>query len=161
MNGKSQFIFVDGMMRMVLMMCACYLPMAGKRMGNGASFSVCVFSGVGGRGSGSVEPTSQCVVTNPFPFNSTWPRDSIRNVPNLSRICLVASETWILSAEQNNKNRVKFFDGLDLIYSFGFSYVLKLIPCAMLYSLCPQTSNNVASSGQPHRHIQVLFNETP
>lgn len=36
-----------------------YFPMVGKRMGNGASFSVCVFSGVGGRGSGSVHPINQ------------------------------------------------------------------------------------------------------
>lgn len=61
-------------------------------MGNGGSFSL-VFNGVGGRGSGSVQPRSQYDVIAPFPFNSTSPLSSNRKVPNLSRICFAAAET--------------------------------------------------------------------
>ena len=55
--------------------------------------------GVGGRGSGSLHPSSQWVVTRPLHFSSTSPRSSIWNVPNLSRICLASSLTWIRRAE--------------------------------------------------------------
>lgn len=70
-----------------------YFPIAGKSSGNGDSFSLCVFIGVGGRGSGSEHPSNQYEIMAPLPLSSTSPRSSRRNVPNLSKICFAAAET--------------------------------------------------------------------
>lgn len=49
--------------------------------------------GVDNRGSGAEQPVSQYDVTVPLPLSSTSPLNSSSNIPNLSRISFVASDT--------------------------------------------------------------------
>lgn len=83
--------------------------------GNIRGFSAVLFSiglllylrcrGVGGLGSGSEHPCSQYEVTLPLPLSSTSPLRSRLKVPYLSKIFLVASDTWILRAEVDQRAR--------------------------------------------------------
>ena len=130
--------------------------MAGKRIGNGVSFSVwCVLMGVGGLGSGSLHPVSQYDVTMPFPFSSTSPRKSIRNVPNLFNICFVASDTWIFKAAWALTERIRM-DFILQVGVKGMTYVSRPIPFGRLCSRCLQTSNSAASFARRHQHKRDL-----
>lgn len=80
------------------------------------------YFGTGNLESGSEQSINQKEVTLPFPFNSTSPLSSRSNVPNLSKIVFVASETCILKAAkyslQSSINQVliilKFFSHICL-----------------------------------------------
>lgn len=56
---KFEFNFIPIESKFTTRIIIYYFTIDGKRMGNGASFSVCVFNGVGGRGSGSLHPINQ------------------------------------------------------------------------------------------------------
>lgn len=161
------------------MLITVYLHTAGNRIGNGVSISLWwVFIGVGGLQlyrielnqsmkwnielmlniylrSGSVHPTSQYVVTTPLPFNSISPLNSIWNVPNWSRICLVASDTWIFKAAKKRTTIQK--KNWRITQKVHKTYVWMLIPFVRLYWRYLQTDNNVAFFAQQRLHILALF----